>query len=98
MLLIMGCVENSVKYIEQEEELIIDSSSVCACTDSAIKIHLSLIEEEKKETKELFGQLREECLTKYGSYLFVPSDCNDVYYLELLADSLRTLGIDINNP
>ena len=33
---------------------------------------------------------------KYGSFLFRPSDCNDPDYLQTLADSLVTLGININ--
>jgi len=40
--------------------------------------------------------LREECFTQWGSLLFYPSDCNNPDHLELLADSLRNAGIDIN--
>jgi hypothetical protein len=32
----------------------------------------------------------------FGALLFYPSECNNPFHLELLADSLRNAGIDIN--
>lgn len=82
--------------IVEEEDLFFSSESVCDCNKSAIGIYRALLEEEKQEHKELFWKLREECLTKYGILLFYPSECNDVYTLDTLADSLILAGIDIN--
>ena len=94
-LLIVCCSENITKS-EEPEPLFFSSETICDCHKSAVGIHLSLIKEETQEPKDMFQQLREECLMKYGSFLFIPSDCNDPDYLQTLSDSLITLGININ--
>ena len=36
------------------------------------------------------------CLTKFGTQLFIPTDCNDPDTIGELVDSLYSMGIDIN--
>ena len=65
-------------------------------SNSAVSIYRALLWENKLEYRKTFWQLREECFTQWGALLFYPSDCNHPDHLDLLADSLRNAGIDIN--
>ena len=47
--------------------------------------------------KTLFQELRMNCLTKYGTQLFTPTYCNYPDSLQMLMDSLYSMGIDIND-
>ena len=55
-----------------------------------------LINTKNASYKTLFLELRMNCLTKYGTQLFIPSLCNFPDSLQMLQDSLYALGIDIN--
>ena len=57
----------------------------------------NLIEYKDDMYKTLFQQLRMNCLTKYGTRLFTPSYCNYPDSLQMLMDSLYSMGIDIND-
>ena len=81
-----------------EEDIVIntESSTVCECHNSAVSIYRALLWENKLEYRQAFWKLREECFMNFGALLFYPSECNNPFHLELLADSLRNAGIDIN--
>ena len=98
LLLAMSCSEEPKEEPEPDPIILTESSSVCHCHRSAVSIYQALLIEENTEYKEAFWQLREECFTRWGVLLFYPSECNDPDYLDLLADSLRLKGIDINQP
>ena len=57
----------------------------------------NLIEHKDDMYKTLFQELRMNCLTKYGTRLFTPSYCNYPDSLQMLMDSLYSMGIDIND-
>ncbi len=57
----------------------------------------NLIEHNDDMYKTLFQELRMNCLTKYGTRLFTPSYCNYPDSLQMLMDSLYSIGIDIND-
>ena len=81
---------------EPDPLILTESISVCHCHRSAVSIFRALLIDERREYKEAFCKLREECLTQFGTQLFIPSHCNNPDYLDVLADSLRSAGIDIN--
>ena len=97
-ILAFSCSEELKKDVEPDPIILTESSSVCHCHRSAVSIYRALLIDERLEYKEAFWQLREECFTQWGVLLFYPSECNDPDYLDLLADSLRLKGIDINSP
>ena len=97
-LLIICCSEDITDPQEPDPIIYTDSQTICHCHRSAVSIFRALLIEERLEYKEAFWQLREDCLTQFGTQLFYPSECNDPDYLDLLADSLREAGIDINRP
>ena len=96
LILALSCSEEPIE--ERQPELVIytESSSVCHCHNSAVSIYRALLLENKLEYRQAFWKLREECFMNFGALLFYPSECNNPFHLELLADSLRNAGIDIN--
>ena len=87
------------EIIVQEEEpmnLFYSSLSVCHCYNSGMSVLTGLIDTKDDSYKMLFQELRMNCLTKYGTQLFIPSSCNFPDSLQMLQDSLHLLGIDIN--
>ena len=96
LILAMSCSEEPIEEILPEPVIFTESTSVCHCYNSAVSIYRALLWENKLEYRKAFWELREECFTQWGSLLFYPSDCNNPDHLELLADSLRNVGIDIN--
>ena len=96
LILAMSCSEEPIEEILPEPVIFTESTSVCHCYNSAVSIYRALLGENKLEYRKAFWELREECFTQWGSLLFYPSDCNNPDHLELLADSLRNVGIDIN--
>ena len=99
--LLFSCTETITETIVEVEEFDKDifylSTSVCNCNRSGIELLEALIEDEKKIYKIMFNELRYNCLSKYGTNLFIPSSCNDTDYMEKLMDSLYVLGVDIND-
>ena len=93
LVLLTSCSEVPI-----EEDIVIntESSTVCECYNSAVSIYRALLWENKLEYRQTFWKLREECFTNFGALLFYPTECNNPFHLELLADSLRNAGIDIN--
>ena len=98
IVLALSCSEEPKEEPEPDPIILTESLTVCHCHRSAVSIFRALLIEERLEYKEAFWQLREECLTQFGTQLFYPSECNDPDYLDLLADSLREAGSDINQP
>ena len=98
LLLAFSCSEEPKEEPEPDPIILTESTTVCHCHRSAVSIFRALLIEERLEYKEAFWQLREECLTQFGTQLFYPSECNDPDYLDMLADSLHLAGIDINSP
>ena len=98
IILAFSCSEEPKEEPEPDPIILTESTTVCHCHRSAGSIFKALLIEERKEYKEAFWQLREECLTQFGTLLFYPSECNDPDYLDMLADSLHLAGIDINSP
>ena len=98
LLLAFSCSEEPKEEPEPDPIILTESTTVCHCHRSAVSIFKALLIEERKEYKEAFWQLREECLTQFGTLLFYPSECNDPDYLHTLLDSLYSVGIDINSP
>ena len=96
--LAISCSEEPTEEPEPDPIIYTDSQTICHCHRSAVSIFRALLKEERLEYKEAFWQLREDCLTQFGTQLFYPSECNDPDYLDLLSDSLREAGIDINRP
>ena len=98
IILAFSCSEEPKEEPEPDPIILTESTTVCHCHRSAVSIFKALLIEERKEYKEAFWQLREECLTQFGTLLFYPSECNDPDYLDMLADSLHLAGIDIKSP
>ena len=96
LLLAISCSEEPREEPKPEPIIYTESTTVCHCHRSAVSIFKALLIEERREYKEAFWQLREECLTQFGTQLYIPSECNDPDYLDVLAVSLREAGIDIN--
>lgn len=98
LILALSCSQEPIEERKPEPVIFTESTSVCHCHNSAVSIYRALLIEERLEYKEAFWKLREECFTQFGALLFYPSECNDPDYLRMLADSLRSAGIDINSP
>ena len=98
IVLAISCSEEPTEEPEPDPIIFTESTPVCHCHRSAVSIFRALLIEERLEYKEAFWQLREDCLTQFGTQLYIPSECNNPDYLDLLADSLREAGIDINQP
>ena len=98
IVLAISCSQEPTEEPEPDPIIYTDSQTICHCHRSAVSIFRALLIEERLEYKEVFWQLREDCLTQFGTQLFYPSECNDPDYLDSLADSLREAGIDINQP
>lgn len=96
-LFIINCDERIIIEPEEDRELYYSSVSVCACYESGMSTLSNLIEYKDDMYKTLFQELRMNCLTKYGTYLFTPSHCNYPDSIGILVDSLYGMGIDINN-
>ena len=101
VLFLFSCTKTVTETIVEVEEFDRDlfylSTSVCNCNRSGIELLEALIEDEKQIYKIMFNELRYNCLSKYGTNLFIPSPCNDTDYMEKLMDSLYVIGIDIND-
>jgi len=96
-ILIFSSCDNKVTIIEEEIDLYYSSVSVCSCYKSGMSTLSNLIEHKDDVYKILFQELRMNCLTKYGTQLYIPSYCNNPDSLQILMDSLYVLGIDIND-
>ena len=96
LLLALSCSQEPKEEPKPDPIIYTESTTVCHCHRSAVSIFKALLIEERREYKEAFWQLREECLTQFATQLYIPSECNDPDYLDVLADSLREAGIDIN--
>ena len=98
IVLAISCSEEPKEEPEPDPIIHTESLTVCHCYRSAVSIYRALLIDERLEYKEAFWKLREECFTQWGSLLFYPSECNDPDHLQLLLDSLYSVGIDINSP
>ena len=98
IILALSCSEEPKEEPEPDPIILTESLTVCHCYRSAVSIYRALLIDERREYKEAFWKLREECFTQWGALLFYPSDCNDPDHLLLLLDSLYSAGIDINSP
>ena len=98
IILALSCSEEPKEEPEPDPIIFTESLTVCHCYRSAVSIYRALLIDERREYKEAFWQLREECFTRWGVLLFYPSECNDPDYLHTLLDSLYSVGIDINSP
>ena len=96
-LLIFSCVDERVATEKENLDIYYSSVSVCSCSKSAIGVLSALIEDEQQLYIDMFQELRMNCLTKYGTRLFTPSYCNYPDSLQMLMDSLYSMGIDIND-
>jgi hypothetical protein len=96
LILAISCSEEPIEEIHPEPVILTESTSVCHCYNSAVSIYRALLRENRLEYRQSFWKLREECFMNFGALLFYPSECNNPFHLELLADSLRNAGIDIN--
>lgn len=92
----LTCNEPVEVEIIEPLDLYYSSLSVCDCYKSAISVLTNLIDYRDDAYKMLFLELRMNCLTKYGTQLFIPSYCNIPDSIGILMDSLYTLGIDVN--
>ena len=100
LFLLLSLITCNEPVIVQELEplnLYYSSLTVCDCYQSAMSVIGNLIEYEDEAYKMLFQELRMNCLTKYGSQLFIPTECNYPDSLQMLMDSLYVLGIDLNS-
>ena len=98
IVLALSCSQEPKEEPEPDPIIFTESLTVCHCYRSAVSIYRALLIDERREYKEAFWQLREECFTRWGVLLFYPSDCNDPDHLHTLLDSLYSVGIDINSP
>ena len=97
LLSLLTCNEPVIIQESEPLDLYYSSVSVCDCYKSAMSVISNLIEYEDNAYKMLFQELRMNCLTKYGSQLFIPTNCNYPDSLQMLMDSLYVLGIDLNS-
>ena len=97
ILFSIGCVDHRIAEEELDLDLYYSSVSVCSCSKSAIDVLSALIEDEQQLYKTMFQELRMNCLSKFGTQLFVPSHCNNPDEIGELVDSLYSMGIDIND-
>ena len=98
IILALSCSEEPKEEPKPDPIILTESLTVCHCYRSAVSIYRALLIDERREYKEAFWKLREECFTQWGVLLFYPSDCNDPDHLHTLLDSLYSVGIDINSP
>ena len=98
IVLALSCSEEPKEEPEPDPIIYTESLTFCHCHRSAVSIYRALLIDERREYKEAFWKLREECFTQWGVLLFYPSDCNDPDHLHTLLDSLYSVGIDINSP
>ena len=96
LLVLLSCEDTRVEE-KKELDIYYSSVSVCDCSRSAIDVLTALIEDEQQLYIDMFQELRMNCLTKFGTLLFIPTDCNDPYTIGELVDSLYSMGIDINS-
>ena len=94
-LILFSCVDERVAT-KEDLDIYYSSVSVCSCSKSAIGVLSALIEDEQQLYIDMFQELRMNCLTKFGTQLFIPSHCNDPDTIGELIDSLYSMGIDIN--
>lgn len=97
ILFSIGCVDDRIVEEELDLDLYYSSVSVCSCSKSAIDVLSALIEDDQQLYKTMFQELRMNCLTKFGTQLFLPTECNDPDTIGELIDSLYSMGIDIND-
>ena len=97
ILFSIGCVDHRIAEEELELDLYYSSVSVCSCSKSAIDVLSALIEDDQQLYKTMIQELRMNCLTKFGTQLFLPTECNDPDTIGELIDSLYSMGIDIND-
>ena len=97
ILFSIGCVDHRIAEEELELDLYYSSVSICSCHKSGVEVLSALIKDDQQLYKTLFQELRMNCLTKYGTQLFVPSHCNNPDEIGELVDSLYSMGIDIND-
>ena len=95
-VLVLVTCDSRVAPLEAPPELFYSSISVCHCYKSGMSVLGNLLEYEDDMYRTLFQELRMNCLTKYGTQLFTPSYCNYPDSLQMLIDSLYSIGIDIN--
>ena len=95
-LIVLSTCDNRVQPDPEQPELFYSSLSVCHCYKSGMSVLGNLLEYEDDMYRTLFQELRMNCLTKYGTQLFTPSRCNYPDSLQMLIDSLYSIGIDIN--
>ena len=96
LFLLLSCEDDRLPLEKEELNIYYSSVSVCDYSKSAIDVLSALIEDEQQLYIDMFQELRMNCLTKFGTQLFTPTDCNDPDTIGELVDSLYTLGIDIN--
>ena len=94
--LLLSCEDDRLPVEKERLDIYYSSVSVCDCSKSAIDVLSALIEDEQHLYIDMFQELRMNCLTKFGTQLFIPTDCNDPDTIGDLVDSLYSLGIDIN--
>ena len=94
--LLIGCADERIPLEKEKLDIYYSSVSVCDCSRSAIDVLSALIEDEQQLYIDMFQELRMNCLTKFGTQLFTPTECNDPDAIGELVDSLYTMGIDIN--
>ena len=97
ILFSIGCVDDRIVEEELDLDLYYSSVSVCSCSKSAIDVLSALIEDDQQLYKTMFQELRMNCLTKFGTQLFLPTECNDPDTIGELIDSLYSMGLDIND-
>lgn len=95
-VIFLAACDNRVEPEPEQPELFYSSISVCHCYKSGMSVLGNLIEYKDDMYRTLFQELRMNCLTKYGTQLFTPSYCNYPDSLQMLIDSLYSIGIDIN--
>ena len=94
--LLLSCADERLPLEKERLDIYYSSVSVCSCSKSAIDVLSALIEDEQQLYIDMFQELRMNCLTKFGTQLFTPTECNDPDTIGELMDSLYTMGIDIN--
>lgn len=95
-LIVVGTCNTPVEPKPEFPDLYYSSLSVCDCYKSGMSVLSNLVEYKEDMYRTLFQELRMNCLTKYGSQLFIPTNCNYPDSMQTLIDSLYSMGIDIN--
>ena len=95
-LIVLAACDSRIEPEIEKPELFYSSMSVCHCYKSGMSVLGNLLEYKDDMYRTLFQELRMNCLTKYGTQLFTPSYCNYPDSLQMLIDSLYSIGIDIN--